>query len=90
LVLPANSVCDLTRPTSPEDCDAGQIFACLKASGGVDGVPFPEPRPYGCQCVTDQPSCREECGELYSVDARCDAAEDAGSILCGCAIVVLK
>ena len=89
LVLPANSVYDLTRPTSAADCAPGQTFACLKATAAADGAPLSPPKPYSCQCVSDDTSCREACGELYSIDARCDDTE-SDPILCGCAIVLLK
>jgi hypothetical protein len=90
LVLPANSVCDLTRPKSASDCGSAEIFACLKATGYADGTALSEPKPYACECVPDSESCRDECGELYSSDATCHEGDDPTSILCGCAIIVLK
>ncbi len=90
LVLPANSVCDPTRPKSADDCGPGQTFTCLEATGYADGSPLSEPTPYGCACVPDSENCRDECGELYSVDAWCHEGADPTSILCGCAIIVLK
>jgi hypothetical protein len=89
-VLPANSVCDPSRPVSADDCAAGQVFACLEATAYADGTAFPEPKPYGCECVPDSASCRDECGAIYSVDASCHEGESPASILCGCAVIVLK
>jgi hypothetical protein len=90
LVLPANSVCDLTRPKSASDCGSAEVFACLEATGYADGTPLSEPKPYACACVPDSESCRDECGELYSSDASCHEGDSPASILCGCAIIVLK
>jgi hypothetical protein len=90
--LPNDCVCNPQRPASAGDCGADQSFVCRKATHNVDFVEFTAPVPFECSCVPRQTSCMAACDTAYGVpgvSCRADA-EDPRSILCGCAVIVLR
>jgi len=90
--LPKDCVCNPQRPASAADCAADQHFVCRKATQSADFVELTAPVPFECSCVPLQTSCMAACDMAYDVpgvSCRTDA-EDPRSILCGCAVIVLR
>ena len=86
----ADCKCDSSKPKLSSDCKSGQAFVCLSmgspASDQASG--------FDCRCVLSAASCSQECGAAYpdmrgGFNLSCDDRM-AGTILCGCAVVVLK
>jgi len=80
--------CDPSRPSKSADCKTGQEFVCL--SGGSTAAD--QPRGFQCSCVSPGSYCSETCASVFSNSAytyHCDNSEP-GTVLCGCAVVLLK
>lgn len=91
--LPTDRGCDETGPKEAEDCADGESLVCGWATAASEGVPFTKPVPFACRCRTDQSSCEAMCDELYYDGGTChDAMEGSAprSVLCGCAVIVLR
>jgi len=85
---PGACKCDPSRPSKSADCKTGEEFVCL--SGGSTAAD--QPRGFQCSCVSLAGSCSETCASVFSGSAyvyRCDNSEP-GTVLCGCAVVLLK
>jgi hypothetical protein len=91
--LPQDCGCDESRPKTPADCPAGEIFTCRNGTHTYEGVPYTQPVLFDCQCVKEQVNCEVACELLYADSGTCiDEFERTGgkSILCGCAVIVLR
>jgi len=93
--LPAPDACrcDETRPKALSDCPADQVFACRIARYNDEGQEFSSIVPFECACVADQLDCGLVCMELYENRGECDQESDGAegkSVLCGCALIVLR
>ncbi len=88
----SNCVCDDRRPSAPSDCPAGTVFACHAASIGQDGSTLPQVVPFSCACVTDTNNCDAECSEVAPSSGTCTDVNtrDGRSVLCNCAVIVLR
>jgi hypothetical protein len=87
--LPQGCACDESRPTSPADCDGGELLVCRNATS-YQGAPLEEPIPFECSCAAPADYCQTTCTEVFPdlYDASCQ--QDANPILCGCAVIVLR
>jgi hypothetical protein len=91
--LPTDCACDETRPLEPGDCDDGEAFVCLRAVANETGRPFSEDVPFQCTCVPEQSSCELECDLAARTYGNCMEEIGEGSeksVLCGCAVIVLR
>jgi hypothetical protein len=88
----SDCVCNDARPVAPSDCPAGTVFACHAATRTEDGRPLPQVVPFSCSCVTDTNNCDAECNEAAPSSGTCtDVNSSSGrSVLCNCAVVVLR
>jgi hypothetical protein len=89
--LPAMCACDPKRPLTAADCEAGTDWVCRIASydpehRGIDRLPFE------CACVPHQMDCGLACDQVFDYAGRCTITADGNtkSILCDCAVVVLR
>lgn len=90
--LPNSCPCDSRRPASAADCAADEAFVCRNATMTHEFAPLPGSVGFDCKCVPRQPSCASACDlafGFFGTACRADA-EDLSSILCGCAVVVLR
>jgi len=92
--LPQGCACDGTRPRSEAECAANESFTCLKAAY-VAGEPLTNPVSFECSCVPSQESCDLMCREAFDNGATyptCELGVDEppSTVLCGCAVVVLR
>lgn len=77
--------CDETQPKTEADCAVDQSFACVQADAetraGID-----------CHCVPKQADCGSTCSGAFGEGrGHClDSTSSGSSVLCGCAIIVLK
>jgi hypothetical protein len=88
LEIGSDCFCNSSRPQSAKDCAPGLTFTCLDGvqSGATMNTPFQ------CSCVatpTDGYLC-EACGSGYDGDYSCQTQTAPETVLCGCALVVLK
>jgi hypothetical protein len=89
--LPENCTCDTSRPEGPDDCPSGQTFACRNAVATADGRPFTRAVPFQCSCVPMESTCDAACDHVFPDTATCDQVDSSGrSVLCGCAVIVLR
>jgi hypothetical protein len=91
--LPNDCGCDASRPTSPADCPAGEVFVCRDGTHTHEGVEYTKHVLFDCQCVKEQVNCETACNLLYPDSGTCvEQFEQTGgkSVLCGCAVVVLR
>jgi hypothetical protein len=89
--LPESCTCDTSRPQVPSDCPSGQTIACRKAVARADGRPFTEVVPFQCSCVPTASTCDTACDHAFPDTGTCDQVDSAGrSVLCGCAVIVLR
>jgi hypothetical protein len=87
---PNDCKCDASRPKTPADCKAGQVFVCL----GTGSASSNQRQGFECQCVPSGAGCSAECAAAYPNlqygDISCDEQADPNTVLCGCAIVLLR
>jgi hypothetical protein len=87
---PNDCKCDASRPKTPADCKAGQVFVCL----GTGSSSANQRQGFECQCVPSGAGCSAECAAAYPNlqygDISCDEQTDPNTVLCGCAIVLLR
>jgi len=88
--LPDRCGCDETRPLSIEDCESGQVFACRMAHYNAMGTALTQVVPFECSCVAEQLDCGLVCDALYGYERGSCTQDDAKSVLCGCAVIVLR
>jgi len=90
--LPANCGCDRTRPLSASECPAGTVFACHAGGRAADGSALPQVVPFTCACVPDSANCGAECSEAAPSAGMCTDVytPNARSVLCNCAVIVLR
>ena len=88
--VPGACQCDPTRPAKSSDCKVGQSFVCLRT-----GNPAADQQLQGfqCSCVPSTSGCSQACVSAFGNKAgsyQCDAQTLPGTVLCGCAVVLLK
>jgi hypothetical protein len=91
--LPNDCGCDESRPKTAADCAAGETIVCRRATHSNEYVEFTEPVPFDCHCAKEQVNCEVACDLLYPDSGTCiDQFEATGgkSVLCGCAVIVLR
>jgi hypothetical protein len=89
--LPESCSCDAARPKEPDDCPSDQTFACRKAVTRDDGRPFTKVVPFQCSCVPKGSTCDVACDHAFPDTGTCDDLDSGGrSVLCGCAVIVLR
>jgi hypothetical protein len=90
--LPASCTCDTSRPKGPDDCPSGQTIVCRKAVATEDGRPFTEAVPFQCSCVPTESTCDAACDHAFPDTGTCEDQVDSSgrSVLCGCAVIVLR
>jgi hypothetical protein len=89
--IPDDCHCDDTRPKSAADCAPEQTFLCRVGNGTSPDAGDTPLTIFACECVNRQSDCNDTCQSEDGVQAEC-LADTSGSdtILCGCAVVVLK
>jgi hypothetical protein len=89
--LPENCSCEASRPQVPDDCPSDQTLACRSAVARADGRPFTEVVPFQCSCVPKGSTCDEACDHAFPDTGTCEQLDSSGrSVLCGCAVIVLR
>lgn len=85
-------VCDATRPRSAGECPPGTVFACHAAAFDAVGNDLPEVVPLSCSCVADVGNCDAECSEATTSSGMCTDVQtpNGRSVLCNCAVIVLR
>jgi hypothetical protein len=88
----SDCVCDDLRPVAASECPAGTVFACHAATRTQSGNALPQVVPFSCSCVTDTNNCDAECNEAAPSSGTCTevSSSNGRSVLCNCAIVVLR
>lgn len=88
----SDCICNALRPVAPSDCPAGTVFACHAATRTSDGHTLPQVVPFSCACVTDTNDCDAECTEAAPSSGTCTDVDSPNgrSVLCNCAVVVLR
>ena len=87
---PNSCKCDASHPKTSADCKLGQAFVCLSTGESASA-----PRHgFDCHCVPSSSYCSAECASAYSNLAgsslSCDDQTVPNTVLCGCAVVILK
>jgi hypothetical protein len=91
--LPNDCRCDETRPVSPAECDEGESLVCRQAVSDANGTPFTTPVPFDCQCMPNQMYCGLACDMAFPDRGDCveeQVGENGKTILCNCAVIVLR
>jgi hypothetical protein len=88
--LPEGCECNEARPSSPADCQEGEKFVCLEAWANAEGIQFTEEVPFSCQCLTEMDHCSDYCDEVAFPGSNCSQNAEQDSVLCGCAVIVLR
>jgi len=87
---PNSCKCDPSHPKTSADCKPGQAFTCLRTGS----VAAKDVHGYDCQCVPANSNCGAQCAaafpNLLRGDVSCDTETVPNTVLCGCAIVLLK
>jgi hypothetical protein len=82
--LPGACKCDPSRPLKSSDCKPGQVFVCDSTGSPATG--------FQCACVASGSGC-DACSAVVSPPGsyvECDDQTQPGTVLCGCAVVLLK
>jgi hypothetical protein len=78
--------CDETAPRAPEDCAATEDFVCSEQTVDRAGAPLDTPVLSNCRCEPHTADC---C--LPDAEAKgCTDVPTTRSVICGCAVIVLK
>jgi hypothetical protein len=94
-VLPESCTCDGSRPRTAADCSQGESSVCLAGTLAADGTRLDPVVPFECSCVPKQNYCEFSCeaafspSGYYSFPTCSEPPGGSGSILCGCAFVIL-
>ncbi|HEY3501071.1 MAG TPA: hypothetical protein VGK73_40535 [Polyangiaceae bacterium] len=92
-LLPESCPCEAARPKTPTDCAPGQAFLCREATVNHESRRFTEPVAFECTCAAQLPTCEATCDQIYeSSRSNCHDLDDTSghSVLCGCAVIVLR
>jgi hypothetical protein len=90
-MLPDSCPCNTAGPLSPADCQPGEWLVCLDGTENAQGQHFTHSVPFNCQCLPEETSCAPSCDKLGVPGSQCRAASDEDpTILCGCAVVILR
>jgi hypothetical protein len=90
--LPEDCACDTSRPEVPSDCPTGETIVCRRATATSDGRPLTQPVNFQCSCQEKQPTCDAACDLAFADRGSCheDTDPTGNSVLCGCAVIVLR
>lgn len=90
--LPESCACDRQRPSTVADCGVGETFVCRAGRmATADGLAV-NTVPFECSCVPSQETCTPICDDAYAPWGSCREAPvgDSQSVLCSCALIVLR
>jgi hypothetical protein len=91
--LAEECACDARRPQGPDDCASDETFVCKRALADASGRPLTRSVAFDCRCVPGEADCAAVCNLAYGESGSCfgDEQDAAGnSVLCGCAVIVLR
>jgi len=90
--LPDYCACNAALPASPDDCDAGEEFVCLRGTYAPSGQLLSEIVPFQCSCVPAVDNCGEACDAAFIFSGDGLSCEDPtpDTVICGCAWVYLR
>jgi len=87
--VPDACKCDPSRPSQASDCKVGQSFVCMST-----GEPAANSRQgLQCSCVSSPGYCSQACVSAFGNQSGsyvCDDQSQPGTVLCGCAVILLK
>jgi len=90
--LPDNCACDPARPLTSAACASGEDWVCRSALEDSHGNYFTQEVPFECSCAPHQTNCRPVCDQVFQDTGQCRQTGSGGatSVLCDCAVIVLR